>query len=78
MVIMLFCHFSKSEQCIALLQQSSCVLLHCLETVGNDLTVRKGHFSWGVEEGVKCACSFRRIYEEVCDVISMMPFALKV
>ncbi|OAY51263.1 hypothetical protein MANES_05G200700v8 [Manihot esculenta] len=58
-------HTSKSEQCIALLQQSSCVLLHCLETVGNDLTVRKGHFSWGVEEGVKCACSFRRIYEEI-------------
>ncbi|KAJ9130672.1 hypothetical protein P3X46_034212 [Hevea brasiliensis] len=58
-------HTSKSEQCISLLQESSCVLLHCLEMVGNDLTVRQGHFSWGVQEGVKCACFLRRIYEEL-------------
>jgi hypothetical protein len=28
----------------------------------------EGFFSWEVEEGVKCACSLRRIYEEVGDV----------
>ncbi|KAJ0076531.1 hypothetical protein Patl1_36109 [Pistacia atlantica] len=26
---------------------------------------RKGYFSWEVQEGVKCACFLRRIYEEV-------------
>lgn len=30
--------------------------------------VNKGCFSWEVEEGVKCACFLRRIYEEVCDI----------
>ncbi|XP_031260000.1 uncharacterized protein LOC116118175 [Pistacia vera] len=58
-------HKSECEQCIALLEESVRVLLHCLETVDTDLVVRKGYFSWEVQEGVKCACFLRRIYEEV-------------
>ncbi|KAJ6765963.1 UNHEALTHY RIBOSOME BIOGENESIS PROTEIN 2-like protein [Salix purpurea] len=58
-------HKRESERCISLLQESERVLLHCLEMVDVDLPVRKGYFSWGVPEGVKCACSFRRIYEEL-------------
>ncbi|CAK7329555.1 unnamed protein product [Dovyalis caffra] len=58
-------HKSESEQCIALLQVSERALLHCLEMVGVDLSVRKGYFSWEVQEGVKCAHSLRRIYEEL-------------
>eukprot|EP00257_Ricinus_communis_P021427 XP_015580921.1 uncharacterized protein LOC8285148 [Ricinus communis] len=55
----------ESEKCIAVLQNSARVLLHCLETVDNDLRVRKGYYSWGAQEGVKCACALRRIYEEL-------------
>ncbi|KAK9287343.1 hypothetical protein L1049_015758 [Liquidambar formosana] len=58
-------HKSKCERCIALLQDSVCVLLHCLETVNADLMVRKGSFSWKVQEGIKCASFLRRIYEEI-------------
>ncbi|WCJ39554.1 hypothetical protein M5689_020535 [Euphorbia peplus] len=58
-------HQSDSEQCIALLQESARVLLHCLETVDSELTSRKQYFQIGVEEGVRCACSLRRIYEEL-------------
>eukprot|EP00261_Vitis_vinifera_P033220 XP_019074463.1 PREDICTED: uncharacterized protein LOC100248664 isoform X3 [Vitis vinifera] len=58
-------HKSECEQCIALLEDSVCVLLRCLETVDADSVVRKGYFSWEVEEGVKCACFLRRIYEEM-------------
>ncbi|KAJ6395741.1 hypothetical protein OIU77_020907 [Salix suchowensis] len=58
-------HKRESERCISLLQESERVLLHCLEMVDVDLPVRKGYFSLGVPEGVKCACSFRRIYEEL-------------
>lgn len=58
-------HKSESERCISLLQESERVLLHCLEMVDVDLSVRKGYFSLGVHEGVKCASSFRRIYEEL-------------
>ncbi|RVW13192.1 hypothetical protein CK203_097768 [Vitis vinifera] len=58
---------SECEQCIALLEDSVCVLLRCLETVDADSVVRKGYFSWEVEEGVKCACFLRRIYEEEID-----------
>lgn len=57
---------SECEQCIALLEASVSVLLRCLETVDTDPVTRKGYFSWDLEEGVKCACFLRRIYEEVC------------
>uniref|UniRef100_A0A2P2J3V6 Nucleolar 27S pre-rRNA processing Urb2/Npa2 C-terminal domain-containing protein n=1 Tax=Rhizophora mucronata TaxID=61149 RepID=A0A2P2J3V6_RHIMU len=56
---------SESEQCIALLQESVRALLHHLETVDADYVIRKGCFSWNVKEGEKCACFFRRIFEEL-------------
>ncbi|XP_040365140.1 uncharacterized protein LOC112169545 [Rosa chinensis] len=40
------------------------VLLYCLETLDAVVVAREGFFSWEVE-GVKCACSLRRIYEEL-------------
>ncbi|KAI9181831.1 hypothetical protein LWI28_019092 [Acer negundo] len=58
-------HKNESQQCIALLEESVRVLLQCLETVDIDLEVRKGYFTWEVQEGIKCACFLRRIYEEV-------------
>ncbi|CAN0910103.1 hypothetical protein LINGRAHAP2_LOCUS26115 [Linum grandiflorum] len=56
---------NESEPSVALLQESSSVLLHCLETVNTDSDDGKGYFSWNTDEGVKCACFFRRIYEEL-------------
>ncbi|KAI6681845.1 hypothetical protein NL676_035726, partial [Syzygium grande] len=58
-------HKSECERYIALLQDSTSVLLNCLETVNMDLVVSQGYLSWDVHEGVKCACSLRRIYEEL-------------
>ncbi|EOX97766.1 Urb2/Npa2, putative isoform 2 [Theobroma cacao] len=58
-------HKSECERCIAVLEESVALLLHCLETVDADLVVRKGYFSWEIQEGVKCACFLRRIYEEI-------------
>ncbi|MBA0581066.1 hypothetical protein Gorai_023257 [Gossypium raimondii] len=58
-------HKSECERCIAVLEESVSLLLHCLETVGADLVVRKGYFSWEIQEGVKCAGFLRRIYEEI-------------
>lgn len=56
---------SECEGYVALLQASVRVLLYCLETLDAVVVAREGFFSWEVEEGVKCACSLRRIYEEV-------------
>ncbi|KAA3465644.1 Urb2 domain-containing protein [Gossypium australe] len=58
-------HKSECERCIAVLEESVSLLLHCLETVDADLVVRKGYFSWEIQEGVKCAGFLRRIYEEI-------------
>ncbi|XP_030531906.1 uncharacterized protein LOC115741982 isoform X2 [Rhodamnia argentea] len=58
-------HRSECERYVALLQDSASVLLNCLETVNMDHQVRRGYLSWDVQEGVKCACSLRRIYEEL-------------
>jgi hypothetical protein len=55
-------HKRESQQCIALLQNSVCVLLHCLETVDEDSTAKEG---LKVYDGVKCAGFLRRIYEEI-------------
>ncbi|GER50303.1 tRNA modification GTPase MnmE, partial [Striga asiatica] len=58
-------HKSETRQCIALLEDSVSVLLHCLEIVNkNDVGERK-FFVWEVREAVKCASSLRRVYEEV-------------
>ncbi|KAK5842278.1 uncharacterized protein LOC108466921 [Gossypium arboreum] len=58
-------HKSECERCIAVLEESVSLLLHCLETVDADLVVQKGYFSWEIQEGVKCAGFLRRIYEEI-------------
>ncbi|XP_054787877.1 uncharacterized protein LOC129293794 [Prosopis cineraria] len=53
-------HQSECKHCVAHLEASVAVLLYCLELVHD-----KDLFSWEVEEGVKCACFLRRVYEEV-------------
>ncbi|KAL6213152.1 hypothetical protein ACLB2K_012599 [Fragaria x ananassa] len=58
-------HKSECEGYVALLQASVRVLLYCLETLDAVVVAKEGLFSWEVEEGVKCACSLRRIYEEL-------------
>ncbi|KAI3446191.1 hypothetical protein Pfo_002856 [Paulownia fortunei] len=58
-------HKSETRQCIALLQDSVSVLLHCLEIVNIDCLARREFFAWEVQEAVKCASSLRRVYEEV-------------
>lgn len=42
-----------------------------------ELEVRKGYFSWDIQEGVKCASFLRRIYEEVGDVLDNV-YILKI
>ncbi|TKY67774.1 Nucleolar 27S pre-rRNA processing, Urb2/Npa2, C-terminal [Spatholobus suberectus] len=55
---------SECKQCVANLEASVDVLLNCLEGVlNNESIMNKGCFS--SEEGVKCACFLRRIYEEI-------------
>ncbi|KAL0365594.1 UNVERIFIED_CONTAM: hypothetical protein Sangu_0657000 [Sesamum angustifolium] len=58
-------HKSETRQCMALLEDSVSVLLHCLEIVDIDRVARGEFFAWEVEEAVKCAGSLRRVYEEV-------------
>ncbi|KAJ9551669.1 hypothetical protein OSB04_015714 [Centaurea solstitialis] len=58
-------HKRESLQHIALLQASVSVLLHCLEMVNNEQSVRKSYVVWGVQEGAKCGAFLRRIYEEI-------------
>lgn len=68
-----FVNSSECERCIALLEASVRVLLHSLETMDTNSVVINGYFSWEVEEGVKCAYSLRRIYEEVSAVFLDFP-----
>ncbi|KAK6159539.1 hypothetical protein DH2020_006853 [Rehmannia glutinosa] len=58
-------HKSETWQCIALLEDSVSVLLHCLEIVNIDHVAEREFFAWEVQEAVKCAGSLRRVYEEV-------------
>ncbi|XP_022146290.1 uncharacterized protein LOC111015534 isoform X3 [Momordica charantia] len=58
-------HKSECKRCIAQLLASVSVLLHSLERVGPAPDTMGGYFSWKVDEGVKCACFLRRIYEEI-------------
>ncbi|KFK29569.1 hypothetical protein AALP_AA7G151800 [Arabis alpina] len=55
-------HQSETVGCMATLQESVSALLYCLETAGNKLGNRA---SWEVEEGIRCACFLRRIFEEL-------------
>ncbi|XP_057965698.1 uncharacterized protein LOC131156202 [Malania oleifera] len=58
-------HKSECEKCIALLEESVCVLLQSLEMEGTDSDVSKGDFVWQLPDGVTCASFLRRIYEEI-------------
>ncbi|KAH9606417.1 hypothetical protein KSS87_015060 [Heliosperma pusillum] len=58
-------HKSDCVRCIFLLQTSLQALLHCLEHSSTDTTDKKGHFTWEVKEGVKCASYLSRVYEEI-------------
>ncbi|XP_039134165.1 LOW QUALITY PROTEIN: uncharacterized protein LOC120271540 [Dioscorea cayenensis subsp. rotundata] len=51
-------HKCEAGRCVALVEDSVSILLSCLEMV--DL-----NFTWGLQEAVKCASFFRRIYEEI-------------
>lgn len=66
MLLTVLLFISECLRCIALLQNSLQVLLHCLEIVNNESEDRKAYFTWAVEEGVICASYLRRVYEEVC------------
>ncbi|XP_068646628.1 uncharacterized protein [Aristolochia californica] len=52
-------------RCIALLEDSVCHLLYCLETVGADLVSQKKCLFLEMQEATKCASFLRRVYEEV-------------
>ncbi|XP_051127904.1 uncharacterized protein LOC127249233 [Andrographis paniculata] len=67
-------HKSETQHCIAILQDSVAVLLHCLE---NSSGIE--FFSWTVQEAVICAHNLRRVYEEVRsekDVLGRFSFLL--
>ncbi|KAG6410850.1 hypothetical protein SASPL_128921 [Salvia splendens] len=63
---------SETRQCIALLQDSVTVLLHCVETVNTKHAPGREIFEWEIQV---CAGSLRRIYEEeVCLLTSSLSF----
>ena len=61
--------FPSSEigHCVALLEDSVSILLGCLESTDSKMVNMAGYFAWNMEEALKCASFFRRIYEEVSD-----------
>uniref|UniRef100_A0A0D3FF47 Nucleolar 27S pre-rRNA processing Urb2/Npa2 C-terminal domain-containing protein n=1 Tax=Oryza barthii TaxID=65489 RepID=A0A0D3FF47_9ORYZ len=52
-------------RCVAVLEDSVNILLSCLESPNPKMVSRAGYFSWNMEESMKCASFFRRIYEEM-------------
>ncbi|KAG8073909.1 hypothetical protein GUJ93_ZPchr0006g41482 [Zizania palustris] len=52
-------------RCVAVLEDSVNILLTCLESANPKMVNRAGYFSWNMEEAMKCASFFRRIYEEM-------------
>ena len=58
---------SEIGQCVALLEDSVSILLGCLESTDSKMVNMAGYFAWNMEEALKCASFFRRIYEEVSD-----------
>jgi hypothetical protein len=50
---------------MALLEDSVSILLSCLESTDSKMVNMAGYFAWNMEEALKCASFFRRIYEEV-------------
>ncbi|CAD6202536.1 unnamed protein product [Miscanthus lutarioriparius] len=51
--------------CVALLEDSVSILLGCLESTDSKMVNMAGYFAWNMEEALKCASFFRRIYEEM-------------
>ncbi|WVZ55893.1 hypothetical protein U9M48_006495 [Paspalum notatum var. saurae] len=51
--------------CVALLEDSVSILLSCLESTDSKMVNMAGYFAWNIEEALKCASFFRRIYEEM-------------
>jgi len=58
---------SEIGHCVALLEDSVSILLSCLESTDSKMVNMAGYFAWNMEEALKCASFFRRIYEEVSD-----------
>lgn len=58
---------SEIGWCVALLEDSVSILLGCLESTDLKMINVAGYFAWNMEEALKCASFFRRIYEEVID-----------
>ena len=58
---------SEIGWCVALLEDSVSILLGCLESTDSKMINVAGYFAWNMEEALKCASFFRRIYEEVID-----------
>lgn len=56
---------SEIGRCVALLEDSVSILLSCLESTDSKMVNMAGYFAWDMEEALKCASFFRRIYEEV-------------
>lgn len=52
-------------RCVALLEDSVSILLSCLESTDSKMVNMAGYFAWNMEEALKCASFFRRIYEEM-------------
>ncbi|KAL6645056.1 hypothetical protein ACP70R_016664 [Stipagrostis hirtigluma subsp. patula] len=52
-------------KCVALLEDSVSILLSCLESADSKMVNMAGYFAWNMEEAIKCASFFRRIYEEM-------------
>ncbi|CAL4921358.1 unnamed protein product [Urochloa decumbens] len=52
-------------RCVALLEDSVNILLSCLESTDSKMVNMAGYFAWNMEEALKCASFFRRIYEEM-------------
>ena len=68
-LMLLVCYLFSSEigRCVALLEDSVSILLSCLESTDSKMVNMAGYFAWNMEEALKCASFFRRIYEEVSD-----------
>ena len=68
-LMLLVCYLFSSEigRCVALLEDSVSILLSCLESTDSKMVNMAGYFAWNMEEALKCASFFRRIYEEVTD-----------
>lgn len=73
-IILISC--SEIGHCVALLEDSVSILLGCLESTDSKMVSMAGYFAWNMEEALKCASFFRRIYEEVSDAYAFFLFEM--